>query len=411
MKILHVIPSLAECRGGASKAAIDMVAALRSIGVDVELACTNDDGAGVLDVPLDTLTEFQGVPVRFFARYSPQGQGRLQHAIREYAYSASFRRWLRANLREYSLIHVHALFSFTSTYAMRLARRRGIPYFAHPIGSLDHWSLQQSAARKQIYLNLFEKKNLQSAARVHFTAKSERDQALQAVALRRPLIVPLGLDLPTLIPTARQSFAASLGISESSKIILFLGRLHPKKGIDLLLRALKQQGDTAFHLAIAGDGDATYLAELKSLIQRLGLTEKVTFTGYLGGQDKCVALQGADLFALTSHAENFGIAVLEALAHGTPVLLCRGVALAHQVQEYGLGWVAEPTVESVSTALHNWTNDRGGEANNLDDDAVISTISVSASDCRDYVKAHHNWQSLAQQLLSAYQQTISLHNN
>lgn len=407
MKVLHVIPSLAECRGGASKAAIDMVAALRSLGVDVEIACTNDNGAGVLDVPLDTLTEFQGVPVRFFARHWPSGRGRLQHAIREYAYSANFRRWLRAHIHEYSLIHVHALFSFTSTYTMRLARRKGIPYFAHPIGSLDLWSLEQSATRKQIYLNLFEKKNLLGAARVHFTATLERDQALTSVPIRRALVVPLGLDLPTLIPSARQQFAASLGTSEAAKIILFLGRLHPKKGIEVLLQALKCHDDTAFHLAIAGAGEAAYLAELKRLVKRLGLSGKVSFTGYLSGEEKSVALQGADVFALTSHAENFGIAVLEALAHGTPVLLCRGVALAQQVQEHNLGWVAEPTEESVSAALNTCLNDREHQTNTAEHDADHATVSVSAADCRSYVTAHHNWRSLAQRLLSAYQEAIT----
>lgn len=128
LKVLHVIPSVSPQRGGPSKAVLQMVAALKQTDVHAEIATTNDNGVDLLDVPLDTLTERQGAPIRYFERWSP-----AIPELREFQYSSSFVNWLKQHIKDYDLLHVHAIFSFCSSYAMWLARRTNVPY-VWPIG-------------------------------------------------------------------------------------------------------------------------------------------------------------------------------------------------------------------------------------------------------------------------------------
>jgi glycosyltransferase involved in cell wall biosynthesis len=388
MRVLHVIPSLAACRGGASEAAIEMVKALRSVGVDAQIICTNDNGPHELDVGLEEQIEFNGVPVRFFKRWSP-----AYGPLREFAYSGTLRKWLKLNLHQFQLVHVHALFSFTSTYTMCLARRLKVPYIAHPIGSLQTWSLQQSRLRKSIFLNLFEKANLRDAARVHFTAEAEHRQALKVVQSLKPMVIPLGLALPEVAVDAATTLRRKLGLTENTKIVLFLGRLHPKKGLDILLSAFSQLNESNCFLLIAGDGDVGYVEELNQLIANFTLQDRVLLVGFLSGFDKAQALAGADLFVLTSHSENFGIAVAEALAYGTAVLVSEGVALSAQVEKFELGASTGLNVTQVTEKLKQLLSD----TNRLRDAGVRG---------RRYVAQHHDWQKLASQLKAEYRSII-----
>ena len=234
-KILHIIPSISPTRGGPSKAIIEMVASLRTLGVDAEIATTNDHGDKTLDVELNQLIKYNDVPIRFFKRYSPKF-----NAIREFAYSKDFKHWIKKNISNYDIIHIHAIFSFCSTYAMYQARKQNVSYIVRPIGQLETWSLTQSKQRKSIYLNIIERHNLACANMVHFTATSEKQQALKLIPELKTSVIPLGINMPTLIDRATHKMCLHWGLKKNIPTVLFLSRLHPKKGLELLISALSQ---------------------------------------------------------------------------------------------------------------------------------------------------------------------------
>lgn len=325
---------------------IGMVRALRAMGCEAEIACTDDDGPRRLDVPHDGPTEFDGVPVRFFARFSPPVR-----ALREFQFSSALGRWLCGNIPSYDLVHVHAAFSYASTRAMGIARRCGKPYILRPIGQLSAWSLGQKAAKKRLYLALAERGNIRGASGIHCTSEAERRDVLAFDGSLPAFVSPIGMVAPAAVADARARLRKRFGVSGDAPVVLFLGRLHPKKGIEVLIDACARFGEAGIALVVAGSGDPAYEASLRDLAARLRV--RAHFAGLVSGGDKDALLQGADIFALPSQHENFGIAVLEALMSGLRVVVAPGVALAEFVEAHGVGRVAGPTVDALADALRS----------------------------------------------------------
>ena len=346
LRVLHVIPSVSPIRGGPSQAVLEAVASLRKLGIEAEIATTNDDGPKVLDVPLDARIEWSGVPVRFFRRFSPRFG-----AMREFAFSWELTRWLWQHARDYDLIHVHALFSYASSMAMLVARARKVPYICRPSGLMCRWSLQQSRGRKRLFLALFDRANLNGSAALEYTAEQERDESAD-LGLRAPAVVlPYGLHVPREIPNARAILCERLGVPPAPPIVLFMSRLHAKKGLTILIDALESLAATPFTLVVAGTGVREYEEEVRTKIAAGPLRDRTHFVGFVSGDFKQLLLQGADLFALPSFSESFAISVLEAIASGTPVLTTPGVPLATLIEQFGLGWVAPPEKTAMAGAL------------------------------------------------------------
>jgi glycosyltransferase involved in cell wall biosynthesis len=346
MKVLHIIPSVGSMRGGTSQAVLDMVKALRADNIDAEIATTNDNGDGLLEVPLQQRIEYKQVPIWFFSRFSPTVQ-----AIREYAFSWQLTAWLWQNISQYDILHIHAIFSYASTMAMTIARYKNIPYIVMPHGLLCEWSLRQSPRRKEIYLKLIEKANLNNTQAVHLTSRQEQQEIFQLGLSAVNFVLPLGLFLPNQLTDARYRLRQYLNLPTDEPVILFLSRLHPKKGLDYLIPALGKLNHHRFTFVIAGSGSKEYEAEIESLLVSNKIRDRTHFVGFVEGETKNIFMQGADLFALTSHSENFAVVVLEALAAGIPVLVTPGVALAPVIQQNQLGYVAELDVCAIASAL------------------------------------------------------------
>ncbi len=388
MKVLHIIPSVAKVRGGPSKAVVEMVKALRSQNVDAEIVTTNDNGKDLLDVPLDILTdrleEYGNVPIRFFLRFSPN-----LNAVREFAYSGTLTAWLWQHITDYDIIHVHAIFSYASTIAMAIARIKNVPYINRPLGQLCEWSLQQSKLRKQIYLNIIERSNLLHSRLLHFTAEQEREE-FQQLGLNIPnFVLPHGVHIPELIPNAQDQLRKILQIPNHVPIILFMSRIHPKKGLEYLIPALSNFQDLNFAFVIAGNGEGDYMKQIQDLLDKHRISDRTHLVGFVNGDTKNLYLQGSDLFVLTSHSENFGIAVIESLAAGTPVLITDGVAIAPMVKEQELGYVTKLDSEAIAATIQEFFEHP-------------QVAKQKGDRAQQYIAEHYSWAKIAHSLINIY---------
>jgi len=329
-------------QGGPSKAVRVMELALRASGVTVHIASTDDDGPALRNKqPCSVFFELEG------------GQRiQFRKLFEFYKIAPSFGWWVARNAREYDLIHIHALFSFTSIAAAWAARWHGVPYVVRPLGTLNRYSVASRRPwLKRLSLVMFERRVLRHAAAVHFTSQAELDEAATLGCPMKSVVIPLGIEAgtPSDGTLLRERFPALKG----ARCLLYLSRLDPKKNVEGLLRAFSQCAGNwpDVKLVVAGDGAPRYVAGLKVLTDELNLADRVVWAGHIDGDLKASALAGAELFVLPSFSENFGIAAAEALMAGLPCVLGQGVAIAHDVVNAGAGVAVTPDPASIAAGL------------------------------------------------------------
>lgn len=388
MKVLHVIPSLSIRRGGPSVSLRQLAKAQRQSGVEAAVLTTNDDCEDNADWPLGRWFEIEGVPVMAFERR--RSSLRWLH---EHLFSPSALHWLDRELDQWPLLHVHAVFSHLSTGAMRLARRRGHPYICRPLGQLCSWSLSQKGLKKQVYLRLLECANLAAANRIHFTSEKEHEEFASLGIAANPMVVPHGIHLPP-------ERADKVADPEGPCNILSLSRIDEKKGLDLLLHGFARvlQRLPAARLVIAGSGDPACEAGLRQLAVQLGVADRVRFTGWVAGDEKQNLLDQADVFVLASHSENFGVAVVEALASGVPVLVTEGVALCNDVLDYEAGLEIGYEPEDIAARL----------VDILDQPALARRLSANA---RRLARERYSWPGTVAAISQHYHEIVSEHES
>ena len=326
MRILHVIGDLAPASGGPAKAGFEMARALARRGHDVAIYTTDfgqPDAA-----PREQMRD--GVRIRLFALQAP----------RIWLASWSLRRALAADLPGYDLLHLHSLYLFHDWAAGNLARRIAKPYLVRPHGSLDPYIHRRHRLKKTIFDLWFQNRVLAEASAIHYTAEEEMRLAQPFVHGAPGVVIPNGLDPAdySRLPP-RGSFRARYPEIGERQILLFLGRINFKKGLDILAKAVGRLAREDLHLVIAGP-DGGYLAETRRFVAEAGIAARTTFTGMLGGDDKLAAFADTALFLLPSYSENFGIAVVEAMACGVPVLISDQVNIWREVVADGAGRAA-----------------------------------------------------------------------
>ena len=344
MRLLNVIRSVDPVHGGPAEGLRQSVMASRLLGHSEEVVTLDAPGAAwVRDFPVTTYA--------------------LGPASGNFGYAAGLVPWLKANASAYDAVVVHGLWQYQSLAVWRALRGGPVPYFVYPHGMLDPWFRQAyplKHLKKAIYWSLIERRVLRDAGAVLFTASEEARLAMHTFTPCEinPAVVGYGV---ALADAARQVsadvFFQAWPETRGRRIVLFLGRLHPKKGGDLLIDAFAKvlESQPLLHLVMAGPDDgAGTRAALQAQAARLGMAERVTFTGMLSGDLKWSALQAAEVFVLPSHQENFGIAVVEALAMGVPVLISDKVNIWREIVADEAGMAEADTPDGTTKLLRRW---------------------------------------------------------
>ncbi len=388
MRVLHVLPAVARVYGGPSQLVPELARALSRAGVAVDIATTDADGSERLPVPLEVPVNRAGVATYFFPRQRPSG----------YTFSWPLTRWLWQHVDQYDLVHITAVFSYPTLAAGRLATLRRRPFIVAPQGMLEPWSMRRKVWKKRPYFHLVERPTLARAAAIQALVEEEA-RRIRALRLVPPVFVlPNGVDPEEFqhLPS-RDVFDAAYPEARGKRLILFLGRLDPKKGLDLLVRAFGRLTAStglgeSLRLVIAGPDLVGYRSKLEALIAKERLGNRVIFAGMLSGANKRAALASAEMFVLPSYSEGFSVAVLEALAAGLPVVITENCNFP-EVARHGAGFVVPPAAEAIAEAMSQIL-------------LAEQTRRAMRGLARRLVQDHFAWPAIARRLVGIYEDLI-----
>lgn len=346
MRMLNAINCANPAGGGPIESILQAHATLKLLGHESEVVC--------LDAP--SAPWLASLPLTVHA----VGPGRTK-----YRYAPGYIPWLTAHADRYDCVLVHGIWLFPSMGTWSALRGLKTPYFIYAHGMLDPafrslfpWRHLQ----KLLVWNLVERRAVHAARAVFFTCQEERDLARHSFgpADYPSAIVPYCVGEPPGDPgRQRELFFEAHPRLRGKRLVLFLSRIHPKKGCDILLQAFAAAAATSpdAHLVIAGPDSIGWRTELQAMAGRLGLEDRITWTGMLAGDLKWGAFRAAEFFVLPSHQENFGIAVVEALACGVPVAISRRINIWREIEADGAGSAVEPDTSAFSSLLKAWLSD------------------------------------------------------
>ena len=383
MRIVHLIGTLAERDGGPSRVCVDMARAVASRGHRVSVHSTDfgmpagstNDGAGI---------EVDGVDIHYHRAW-PGGIWR---------FSPNLWRAIDAAVAEADIVHMHSLYLFHNWAGWRACRRHGTPFLLRPHGSMDPYIWHRHRTRKSVVEWLFMNRVLRDAAALHFTTTEEQRLARPFAQGAPGVVVSNGVRIDDFSTVPRDGrYRGLFDTAESIRLVLFLGRLNFKKGLDLLADAFAAlaKRDPMARLLVAGPDDGME-QPTRARLQALGVLDKVRFTGLLSGDDVLAAYGDADLFVLPSYSENFGNTVVEAMATGTPVLISDQVNIWREISDAGAGRVVECDVDRIADAMSEM----------LADPAELAERGRAARACAETFR----WEKIAESLETVYRGLI-----
>jgi len=383
MRVMHVIPSVEERSGGPATAIVPMCRALMQQGIEVLLITTNH---GLGEEEVSRTCDYKGLPARFFP--SQLGES--------FKYSRPLAAWLAANISDFDLVHIHSVFNHASVAAAHACRKAKVPYVIRPLGTLEPWSMAQKPLRKHFFLQVSGKGILRRAAAVHYTTEAEKRSTERLLGSNHGRVIPLGVESNASVRSEglAQHFPNLVG----EPYVLVLSRLHPKKGLDLLIDAFLSLVQTQqfghWRLVIAGDGPIDYVQNLKARVASSPQRDRIVFTGWLDGEKKHAVLAGASLLALPSRQENFGLCVMEALSHSVPVLVSSSVNLAAEIEAANAGWIAALDTDALTVTL----------AEALADDDELARRGRAGKQLSE----GYSWENAAKSLAELYQEVLGI---
>jgi glycosyltransferase involved in cell wall biosynthesis len=292
------------------------------------------------------------------------------------------------------ILHIHGVFSHVTTAAASIARRHDVPYVLRPAGTFDEACYRSNRWwLKEAFASLFTKRDLRKAASVHATSDAEAQTLRRLVPGDRVAVIPHGVELPPLerVQAAQPLYEAFPNL-RGQRIVLFMSRLAPKKRPELVVQsmAILRRAGWDLKLLIAGH-DAGQEATTRAAVRRCGLDDSVLFVGFLQGDLKRAALAAAEVFVLPSLDENYGVAVVEALAHGTPAVVTPEVAAHTYVDRSGSGRTVDGTASAIASGIA----------------AVISNDARTlGTRGRDFVEQNLSWPAVNRHLEWLYERLL-----
>jgi glycosyltransferase involved in cell wall biosynthesis len=368
--------------GGVARAVIDLCTALSAAGHDVTVL-TSD----ARDVPDDWMNHTPGSP-QLIEVDKPVLPGRI--------FTPAAIRAITNHLHGADVLHLHGMWGPYNEQVAAAARRLNLPYLCTVHGMLDDWCMAQGALKKRVYLAAFGRKTLHGATAVHCTAQAELDQARKWFPQGRGIVIPLIFDASAFedLPGLGPAQARFPRLDTELPVVLFLSRLHYKKGVEQLIHAVDRlrRGGRECLVLIAGSGETTYVPKLEALVSQLGLEDRILLVGFVSGPEKVSLYQAADLFVLPTSQENFGFALFESLAAATPVVTTRGVDTWPDLEASGGAVIVDREPQAIASAVASLLDDpahraemgRAGRAWVLD---ALSGASIVRSFAQLYAEA------------------------
>ena len=364
-----------------------MARAQARLGNEVSIYTTNQDGNRELSVPTDRVVQHEGVSIRYFP---------IQHP-RFWGTSLPLARALRGKIPDVDVVHIHSIYMFHTAVTAFYSKKFQIPYVIKPHGTLNPYIYKRHRFRKKIVEILFQDRVLRRASGIHFMTEEEKMLACGHTFGAPGFVAPIGLDIDEYsCDLAKGKLISRFPELNGKRIILFLGRINFVKGLDILVNAFaavaREEDDV--HLLIAGPDDNGYGKKISEWLKKGNVHTKTTLAGMLQGEEKLEAFHISSVFVLPSYSENFGIAVLEAMACGLPVIVSERVNLWSEVVAAKAGEVAPCDAEMFSRKIQDILNNK--------ESARQMGMNGNA-----LVRDKFSWQEIASKLMSVYSSSMT----
>ncbi|WP_161595219.1 glycosyltransferase [Mariprofundus erugo] len=385
--MLHVSAYFAPayCYGGPPRSIHGLCLALANSGMIVCALTSAANGNIELPDQIVAANAFNGVKVIYLPRAYPKG----------YFYCPDMKVYLESIINNFDLVHIHGCWNYMSWMAGHICRKNNVPYIVSPRGMLESEAMKVSAFKKKIAYAILEKRQLNGAAWIHATSLKE-ESSVKALNITPPVsVIPNGVDLPKGESGCDKQLRARFNISDRGFVLLFVGRLHPIKGLNVLCGGLRLAKKSMSHirLVLVGDGDEEYVNQLKSQFSDLVSSGHLIFAGHLDGEEKADAFMSANAFSLMSQSENFGLAIAEAMSYGLPVILSKGCPWP-QVEDWNAGYWIEPDERVVAESICRLGQDM----------ELSKTMGLNA---KNHISEYLDWGSVANDVKAVYNKVLS----
>ena len=382
LNVLHVTPSMSPTWGGPTVAVSELTSELYRQGVGCEIVTTRGHRVGInqvssSDVPIYSFDT--GFPARIWT-----------------AYSGELPRFLNDKAASFDLIHIHEVWHHPGYAAFRAARKHNLPCILTIHGELSEWGLRQKALKKRIYRLVLLDGMLRNVSALHALTRAEKEQIIK-LGYETPVVVaPNGIEAaPFEALPDPAGFIQRFPLLRGKRVVLFLGRLHPKKGVDILARSFstiaRRFEDVV--LLVVGPNKFGTQEKMEYILSSEGLLDRTMFTGLLTGEDKLAAMSCADLFVLPSRSEGLAITVLEAMAARLPVVITKDCEFP-EVSEYGAGLIVEADEAPIAEAINML----------LSDTALRDHMGQQG---HKLVTERYTWQAIAATMVNLYQTLVA----